>query len=191
MRILVQWWYSERAGRVVSPVLFWIFSLLGSFLFLVYGTLKYDAVIMAGQVLSYYIYIRNLQLKEAWYRVPPLARGGLYLAPAVLVLVAVTRPEVWAQLQARNTLTDFFIVLGAIGQLLLNLRFIYQWYHSERAGTSVMPLGFWIISAVASVMVIVYGLYRNDPVLLFAQGLGILAYARNIYLAWRPRTHAR
>ena len=80
---------------------------------------------------------------------------------------------------------DFFhpvLLLGAIGQLMLNFRFIYQWYYSERHHTSILPLGFWIISFMASILILVYASYRVDPVLLVAQGMGIFVYVRNIFI---------
>ncbi|HRG78896.1 MAG TPA: lipid-A-disaccharide synthase N-terminal domain-containing protein, partial [Cyclobacteriaceae bacterium] len=85
------------------------------------------------------------------------------------------------QIFSKADFTDLFIIIGSIGQLLLNFRYLYQWYHSEKANESILPLGFWVISAFASVMVVIYGIYRNDPVLLVAQGLGLVAYLRNIY----------
>jgi len=56
---------------------------------------------------------------------------------------------------------DTFLLVGMIGQLLLNFRYFYQWYFSERAHESILPLGFWIISAVASIMVVTYSIYRD------------------------------
>ncbi|MGL5262580.1 MAG: lipid-A-disaccharide synthase N-terminal domain-containing protein, partial [Bacteroides sp.] len=35
-RILVQWILSEKAKKVVSPLVFWVFSIIGSYLFFVY-----------------------------------------------------------------------------------------------------------------------------------------------------------
>ena len=75
-------------------------------------------------------------------------------------------------------------IVGAVGQLLLNIRFIYQWYYSERRKISILPLGFWVISLCASVLVLAYGLHRRDPVLTLSQGLGMIAYTRNIYFYW-------
>lgn len=187
MRILVQWFYSEREGRVVSPSLFWVFSLAGSLLFLVYGWLRADVVILLGQSLSFYIYIRNLQLKNVWARVPVLWRMVILLSPLVIWSLAVSTAHTWSGMAHQLNTFDFFFALGAAGQLLLNLRYLYQWYHSEKVNESVLPLGFWLISGAASVMVIVYGLYRHDPVLLVAQSLGFFAYARNIWLCLKPQ----
>ncbi|MFN5169817.1 MAG: lipid-A-disaccharide synthase N-terminal domain-containing protein [Cyclobacteriaceae bacterium] len=183
-RLLVQLFISEREGKSVSPSLFWLISLLASFLFLIYGVLRSDPVIVLGQTLSYFIYIRNLQLKGAWQKIPTLLRLLAFALPVlVFAWMALSPGNVWERLISQADFTNFWIVLGTIGQLMLNFRFVYQWYYSERAGTSALPLGFWVISAVASVMVILYALFRPggiDPVLLLAQGLGIFVYLRNI-----------
>jgi lipid-A-disaccharide synthase-like uncharacterized protein len=181
-RTIIQWIKSEREGRVVSPTLFWIFSICGSFLFLIYGVLRNDFVILFGQTISFYIYIRNLQLKGFWIKLPLMLRGLIFpLPPLLLLWVGLFSPESFEQIFSKADFTDLFIILGSIGQLLLNFRYLYQWYHSEKVNESILPLGFWVISSFASVMVVIYGIYRHDPVLLVAQGLGLIAYIRNIY----------
>jgi len=190
-RTITQWMISEREGRVVSPTLFWIFSICGSFLFLIYGVLRNDFIILFGQTISFYIYIRNLQLKGFWIKIPVLLRSIIFpLPPLLLLWVGLFSAESFDQIFSKTDFTDLFIIIGSIGQLLLNFRYLYQWYHSEKVNESILPLGFWIISAFASVMVVLYGIYRHDPVLLVAQGLGLIAYARNIYwcLVKLPRT---
>lgn len=62
MRFVVQWIASERAGRSVMPVAFWFFSMAGGLLTLVYGIVRREPVIILGQVLSVFIYVRNLRL---------------------------------------------------------------------------------------------------------------------------------
>lgn len=181
-RTIIQWIKSEREGRVVSPTLFWVFSLAGSFLFLIYGVLRNDIVILFGQTISFFIYIRNLQLKGFWIRIPFSLRALILPLPLLLFLwVGLFSPESFEQTFSKADFTDRFIITGSIGQLLLNFRYLYQWYHSEKVNESILPMGFWVISAFASVMVVVYGIYRHDPVLLVAQGLGLIAYLRNIY----------
>lgn len=193
-RLLVQLFLSERAGKSVSPTLFWLISLLASFLFLIYGVLRSDPVIVLGQTLSYFIYIRNLQLKDIWAKVPTFMRVIAFALPVVVFAWMTLSPgEVWQRLLHQADFTNIWIVLGTIGQLMLNFRFIYQWYYSEKAGASTLPLGFWVISAVASVMVILYAFFRPggiDPVLLLAQGLGIVVYLRNIYFFQKGQAKA-
>ena len=61
MRFAVQWIASERAGRSVVPTTFWIFSVVGGLLLLIYALQRKDPVFIAGQGLGLFIYLRNLQ----------------------------------------------------------------------------------------------------------------------------------
>jgi lipid-A-disaccharide synthase-like uncharacterized protein len=61
-RFLVQWISSERAGRSVIPFAFWIFSMGGGIMTLVYGIVKREPVIIFGQGVATLIYIRNIVL---------------------------------------------------------------------------------------------------------------------------------
>ncbi|NOS55013.1 MAG: lauroyl acyltransferase [Cyclobacteriaceae bacterium] len=178
-RSIVQWYLSEREGRVVSPTLFWIFSLSGSSLFLLYGLIRQDVVILIGQSISFYIYVRNLQLKRAWSTIPLFFQLPLLAIPPSILMFWFQQKNVSAlEVDTAISLT----VVGIAGQLLLNCRYLYQWYFSEKANESVLPLGFWIISLAASIMVVAYSIAREEPVLLVAQSLGIVVYLRNIII---------
>jgi lipid-A-disaccharide synthase-like uncharacterized protein len=59
-RFLVQWIASERAGHSVIPVAFWVFSIFGGALLLIYALYRKDAVFIAGQAFSFFVYARNL-----------------------------------------------------------------------------------------------------------------------------------
>lgn len=61
-RFLVQWVASEREGRSVIPVAFWVLSIVGGMMTLFYGFARRDAIIILGQILSLVIYTRNLML---------------------------------------------------------------------------------------------------------------------------------
>lgn len=181
-RMIIQWIQSEKKGYVVSPTVFWKTSLVASALFLVYGILRYDVVIIFGQLLGYFIYVRNLQLKREWKKMPVYLRSFFLIFPVATLVWLFTFGSFMTARIFHPEVLSFIVVLGGIGQLLLNLRFVYQWYRSERLHESVLPLGFWIISVTGAVMVITYAVYRLDPVLLLAQTLGIVIYSRNIVL---------
>lgn len=185
-RLIVQWFHSEKQGKIVSPTIFWQISLVASFLFLIYGILRNDIVIIMGQTLSYFIYVRNLQLKNEWKKIPVGIRIILLLLPgAAIGWIVLGKDHNFQTIFSTADLLHPVLILGAIGQLLLNLRFVYQWYYSEKHKTSILPLGFWIISACASVMILIYASYRIDPVLLVAQGMGIFVYLRNIFIHFK------
>ena len=70
-RFLVQWIESEREGRSVVPVAFWVLSIVGGSMTLIYGLARRDAIIILGQVLANFIYFRNLVLIAKSARKPP------------------------------------------------------------------------------------------------------------------------
>jgi lipid-A-disaccharide synthase-like uncharacterized protein len=61
-RFLVQWISSERAGKSVIPFAFWLFSMGGGLMTLIYGIVKREPVIILGQGLATIIYVRNIML---------------------------------------------------------------------------------------------------------------------------------
>jgi lipid-A-disaccharide synthase-like uncharacterized protein len=182
-RMVVQWVQSERAGRIISPTVFWQTSLLASFLLMVYGILRHDAVIIGGQLVSYFIYIRNLQLKNEWKTFHVILRLVIVMLPVfALSTFFYSDKMLITQVFLKNNIRDFYFMIGVIGQLFLNFRFVYQWYLSEKHHHSYFPLGFWILSVIGSVLVVTYGFFRHDPVLIFAQTLGFIIYSRNIMI---------
>jgi lipid-A-disaccharide synthase-like uncharacterized protein len=74
------------------------------------------------------------------------------------------------------------MVLGFTGQVAFSGRFVVQWLASERAGRSVVPLAFWILSIVGSLLLLAYAVHRRDPVFILGQTTGVLIYVRNLHL---------
>jgi lipid-A-disaccharide synthase-like uncharacterized protein len=82
---------------------------------------------------------------------------------------------------------DWWVALGFTAQLLFGSRFFVQWIASERAGRSVVPLAFWLLSASGGSLMVIYALYRRDPVFILGQSLGMFIYLRNLQLVLRER----
>ena len=61
-RFLVQWLASEKTGKSVVPVSFWYLSIGGGGLLLFYAIWRKDPVIILGQLVGLFVYIRNLML---------------------------------------------------------------------------------------------------------------------------------
>jgi lipid-A-disaccharide synthase-like uncharacterized protein len=76
---------------------------------------------------------------------------------------------------------DGWVILGFVAQGFFTMRFVVQWIASERARKSVVPVAFWFFSLGGGVLLLVYALYRKDPVFIAGQALGLLVYARNLY----------
>ena len=77
---------------------------------------------------------------------------------------------------------NFFMVLGFIGQFFFSMRFIVQWVASEKHKKSVVPLAFWVFSVLVSFLLLIYAIYRKDPVFILGQAPNLLIYFRNIWL---------
>ena len=182
-RILLQWWMTEKKGQVVSPSLFWRLSLLGSILFLAYGILRYDVVIVLGQLVAYFIYLRNLQLKKDWSSYSFSIKLLLLALPVIAILWILERSTGFNFKEFLTFQGNAMVWIGIIGQLLLNFRFLYQLHYSEKRGESLLPLGFWWISLAGAVLVTIYSVYRRDPVLFLAQSLALIPYLRNIVIS--------
>lgn len=75
-----------------------------------------------------------------------------------------------------------WILFGLIGQAIFSLRFILQWWESEKAKKSIIPASFWILSIIGSLILSTYAIYRRDPVFIVGQLPSVFIYSRNIYL---------
>jgi lipid-A-disaccharide synthase-like uncharacterized protein len=67
------------------------------------------------------------------------------------------------------------------------MRFFIQWLASEKARRSVVPDAFWYWSIAGGSLLLVYAVYRLDPVFILGQGSGLFIYARNLYFIRRTR----
>ena len=183
LRLLIQWLFSEKENKVVTPVLFWIVSLIASFLFFIYGYLRNDFAIMLGQFITYYIYIRNLQLQNQWNRLQKGIKIGFINFPLIVLLITFIKGEFdFSQLFNQNFIPFWLLALGIISQLIFTLRFIIQWIISEKNKFSQLPNTFWILSIVGSVLILIYSIFRKDPILFIGHALGIIIYCRNLII---------
>ncbi len=182
-RVLIQWYLSEKHRQVESPMLFWLFSILGSLILLFYGWLRKDFAILTGELISYYIYLWNLRAKGLFDKTPKLVPVLVSLIPLVaLALMLKDFSSFSTDFFRSDDLSGPLLVFGIAGQLIFKSRFLVQWFYSVRHGESSLPMVFWIISVVGSLMIIVYGLIRHDWVLVAGQ-VGIVASVRNIMIS--------
>ena len=186
LRMLHQWIKTERAKKIISPSLFWVFSICGAYLLMLYGWLRNDFAIILGQFISYYVYLWNLNANGIWKKcvlplrvvllaTPPAAAASLALSGADLAQTLFNNPDIPLPL----------LLFGCASQALFTLRFVYKWWYSSRHHVSVLPMGFWIISLTGSLLICLYAILRLDIVLILGQALGLIAYARNITIGLR------
>ncbi len=190
-RLLVQWINSEKANRIVSPLLFWQLSIVASFLMMIYGILRNDPAILLGQFITYAVYIRNLHYHGFWKKIPSPVR----VMAVVFPLLAITWLLYGEQYNIRTIVSNedispFLMVWGVASQFVFTFRFVYQWIYTEKRRQSVLPIGFWLISFIGSMMVLSYAVIRKDPVLFIGQIFGFIVYIRNIIIWIKSRRQA-
>ena len=162
-RILIQWFLSEKKHEVISPTLFWVFSLIGSYLMFYYGWLRNDFSIIVGR------------LKGVWRRIPVLFRILLAVTPLLAAIGTLQDSSHFVENFLKNEdIPVWLIVFGTAGQFIFTFRFIYQWIYSSRKQVSALPPTFWVISLVGSCMIVIYGVLRHDPHFDFGTILWVL-----------------
>jgi lipid-A-disaccharide synthase-like uncharacterized protein len=78
--------------------------------------------------------------------------------------------------------SNLILILGLVGQGAFSMRFLIQWIQSEKEKKSVIPISFWYMSLIGSLLLLIYALIRMDPVFILGQSFGFIVYIRNIYL---------
>ncbi len=187
-RLLVQWISSERAGRILSPLLFWQLSILASFLMMIYGILRNDLAIITGQSITYIVYIRNLYYQGFWSKIPRPVQLATVLFPILAILWLMSGDTYnFKTILTNKDIPLTLMIWGIVSQFVFTFRFIYQWIYTEKKKQSLLPIGFWIISFIGSFMVLSYAVIRKDPVVFIGQVFGFVVYTRNIVLWFRQR----
>lgn len=182
-RLVIQWITSEKQRKVITPSTFWTLSLVASFLLFIYGYLRLDFAIMLGQGLTYFIYIRNLQLQGKWVKFPKLMRYLLLFAPLFITIFYYNNNKIDIELLFKNeAIPVWLLVLGIVAQIIFTLRFVYQWIYAERNKESTLPMGFWLLSLIGAILILSYAIIRKDPVLFIGHLFGLIIYSRNLYL---------
>lgn len=105
--------------------------------------------------------------------------------------------EVARRSEARESLPEFFrfldvtsvtgflwVAFGFAGQAVFMCRMIVQWRASEKEKSSVVPPIFWWLSLLGASMLIVYFIWRKEPVGYLGQSTGWFIYIRNLWFIY-------
>lgn len=85
---------------------------------------------------------------------------------------------------------SLWLIIGFVGQAIFTARFLVQWIASERKRDSVVPVAFWWLSLLGGLTLLTYASYRQDPVIIVGQGMGLIVYARNLMLVSKAKRRA-
>jgi lipid-A-disaccharide synthase-like uncharacterized protein len=86
---------------------------------------------------------------------------------------------------------DFWLIFGFIGQICFTMRFVVQWLATEKRKESVIPVSFWFYSIMGSAILLIYAIYRLDPVFILGQAFGFTVYIRNLHFIFKKKAHEK
>lgn len=107
-------------------------------------------------------------------------------------LTRVGSSDLFRLLNVTSWIGVIWVAAGFGGQLAFSGRWLLQWFISEKSKSSTVPVAFWWLSLVGSVILFAYFAWRQDLVGTLGQTSGVVIYARNIRLiAKQKRREAR
>jgi lipid-A-disaccharide synthase-like uncharacterized protein len=86
--------------------------------------------------------------------------------------------------------SPLWFLIGLAGQVIFGFRFILQWIVSEYKKRSHVPVAFWYISIVGSLVLLSYSIHRKDPVFMLGLSLNTLIYVRNLHLIYSQKKNS-
>lgn len=84
-----------------------------------------------------------------------------------------------------STVAWTWFLVGMIGEGVFFMRFVVQWYASERQKRTVVPMAFWYLSLAGTALVLAYAVFVINPVFILAYSLNVFLYVRNLIIARR------
>ena len=112
-----------------------------------------------------------------------IEKVAFYLNDLIILIVPFLEPYLTEHPEI------IMITIGFGGQALFATRFIIQWLSSENAGRSVIPIAFWYFSISGGLVLLTYAIWRQDPVIIAGQSVGVFIYARNLYFIKREKKY--
>ena len=183
LRILIQWYLSEKSHVVESPGIYWILSSIGAVILYIYGWLRKDFSILFGESVGYYVYMWNIGIMGLYKKVPRIVVVLQALFPLVILFLIFKDITSFSQTFLHSAYVPVWLLIyGVMGQMVYELRSIYQLIYSYKLKKSVLPLGHWVLAVIGSAMIISYGIIRHDWVLAIGQ-FSIFFSIRNLMIS--------
>jgi lipid-A-disaccharide synthase-like uncharacterized protein len=90
-----------------------------------------------------------------------------------------------------NIVFSLLTIFGLFGNLLFTGRVFVQWLASERQGKSVVPVSFWWLSFIATVIMLIYAYAQRQIPYILSLSVALVPYTRNLVIYYRPDRPAR
>ena len=132
LRILIQWYESEKAHQVKSPASYWVLSSIGAVLLYIYGWLRKDFSILFGESVGYYIYMWNIGILGLYKKVPRFLVVLQAVFPIfILALIVKDIPSFTSDFLNNAQIPKWLLIFGVTGQFVFEIRSVYQLVYRE------------------------------------------------------------
>jgi lipid-A-disaccharide synthase len=195
LRMLLQWYQSERKKESYVSKGFWRLSLAGNLLLLLHYFIQVQYPFALLQTGNAIIAWRNLNLMGQ-KKIATLSRVFLYLGiSAALVTLAFlaqsyfvigeidwirTPTKLWDTTRQYHHIS--WHILGSIGGILFASRLWIQWWQIEQSKKSELGPIFWWLSISGSILSLIYFIRIQDVVSIIHFSFGLIPYVRNLML---------
>ena len=78
-------------------------------------------------------------------------------------------------------------VIGLLGNVVFSCRFLVQWHATEKRKQVVIPVAFWWLSLVGSLLILIYALHKRDSVFILSFAFTWIPYIRSLIIHYRYR----
>jgi lipid-A-disaccharide synthase-like uncharacterized protein len=195
LRMLLQWYQSERKKESYVSKAFWRLSLAGNLLLLLHYFIQVQFPFALFQTGNAIIAWRNLNLMGQ-KKIASISKVFLYLGiSAALVTLAFlaqsyfvigeidwirTPTKLWDSARQHHHIS--WHILGSIGGILFASRLWIQWWQIERSKKSELGPVFWWLSISGSILSLIYFIRIQDIVSMIHFSFGLIPYVRNLIL---------
>lgn len=199
MRMLVQWFQSERQKKSLVTPLFWKLSIAGNLILYCHYVIQVQVHFAILQSVNALIAWRNLDFlkvgKQPHPRKVVFALLGTVLAGTLMLFVLQGRfllhqmdwirtPQtLWNATRQYHSMS--WHVVGAFGATLFASRFWVQWWIAEFHQKSALGRSYWLLSIGGSLIVLLYSWHIRDVVVIFYHLFSLIPYLRNLMLLRR------
>lgn len=76
-------------------------------------------------------------------------------------------------------------VIGWTGNMVFFTRFFVQWYVAEKHKRVVVPVVFWWLSLIGTLILLTYAVHKNDSVFIVGYLFAWIPYLRNLIIHHR------
>lgn len=198
LRFAIQWWQSEKKGHSIVTVLFWKISLLANCLMAAHYLIQIHFTLCCIQNINAFLALRNIKLlhhkpsltaakRLAWVVAIVAGCSALFLAQSIFLLGYIDWIRSPFAVSEPAKLGLSWHIFGFLGAIIFSLRFWIQWWQAEETGRSLLHPWFWYLSLAGACCMSLYSLAMQDSVTTVSSVLPIAGYARNLYLAFRPK----